>query len=350
MSLVFIEGFGSYGNGAHSSGSGDDMLLQWTQYTSVTVSALAANTNGTRKYVTGSLNSAMRPNLGSFSDDTFIVGFRFYHTSQANENLILRVLNTAGTLIGSVGLLGNRLVYSTSTSGNLATLGNIVLGSNVPIKPNQYYYIEVKLTLDGSAGAVAFRINGVDDASVSSVDTEGLAAGPCEILEFMPNASSDWQSANRLADIYVDDGTTFRGPMEIWYQEADSAGTESGFTPSAGSNHQNVDEIGPDGDTTYNSSTTLQTDSLTTSKALDAAPIALQPMCFARLVSGSSTLRAGTKSDPGGTPTESFGAAVGLGSAYGGVRGLIDETDPDTAAAWTAGNADAAEIMYEQVS
>jgi hypothetical protein len=351
MSLRFIEGFGAYSNAAHSDGAGDDLKAQWEQYTSVTINAFEADNNGTRKYATAVNGAAARPNLGAFSEDTFILGFRFYHTAQFAENLICRFLNSAGTLVSSIGIVAGRLVYSRDPSGDLGTSSAIVLRSALPVKPNQWHYLEMKVTLDQSAGAVAFQVNGQDAGSVSGVDTEQTQSGPAEAIEFASNLSSDWQTQNRITDIYVDDGTVFLGPMEVWYQEADASGTESGWTPLASTNESQVDEIGNDGDTTYNSSTTLQTDSLGTSKTLDADPIAIQPLVMARVVSpGSSTLRVGTKSDPAGTPTESFGATLGLVTTYDGVRGAIDEVDPDTAAAWTAANADAAEIMYEQVS
>ena len=73
-------------------------------------------------------------------------------------------------------------------------------------------------------------------------------------------------------------------------------------------------------------------------------------MGHARKVSGASTLRFGTKSDPGGTPSESFGSALGLADTYFGVVGAIDELDPDKASAWLTADADADEIMYEQVT
>lgn len=52
------------------------------------------------------------------------------------------------------------------------------------------------------------------------------------------------------------DHTGFQGDVDIETLRPDGAGNYSAWTPSAGSNYQNVDETTPDGDTTYNSTST----------------------------------------------------------------------------------------------
>ena len=351
MSLHFMEGFGSYDDGAHTQGSGDDLNLQWENYGSVTITALTADSNGTRKYLTGEAGDNARPEVAGLSSSTIVLGFRFYHTGQGIENLICRYLNSVGSDVGSLGMLDSRLIYVISTNSNLQN--NRVLLSTIELRRNQWHYIEVVIVFNNSTGSVSFFIDDIAAGSVSSVDTQASGSdGPIEELEFMSNTSGhDWRSNNRIADLYIDDATR-HGPMEIYYQEVDTAGTEADWTPSAGNNEDNVDEIGPDGDSTYNSTTVLtDTDSMLTSKALDEDPLALQAMAHVRYVPGTgSTVRVGIKSDPGGSPTESFGSALALTADYHGVRGAIEEVDPDTSSAWTAANADAAETVYEQVT
>ena len=347
MSLKFLEGFGAYATGAHTDVAGNDMRLLWDNYGTLTMNALVQNSNGTRRYLTGAAASGSHIELNGATFTTIVLGMLFWHEDQANSNLIASFATAGGTHIGAFGLKGHKLIYSRATFKDLSA--NVVLLSTINVKPNTWNYIEVKILFSDTVGTVDFQVNGVAAGSVSGVDTKANA-GTVGGVEFVENTSDDdWQSNNRMADLYLADAD-FHGPTEIWYQEADGSGTESGFTPNASTNESQVDEIGSDEDSTFNQSTTLQTDSLTTTRALDDDPIAIQPMGHARKVSGASTLRFGTKSDPGGTPTESFGSALGLADSYLGVVGAIDEVDPDTASPWTAANADAAEIMYEQVT
>lgn len=350
MSLHFLDGFGAYANGAHTQGSGDDLNLQWQNYGSVEITALSSGTNGTRKYLTGSLGDNAEPDLDGLSSSTIVLGFRLWHEFQAGANLVVAFLNASNNRIGSVGLIEHRLAYSASTNGDLSNTNRLI--STFDIKKRAYHYVEMKIVFNDTTGSVDFFVDGIAAGSVSGVDTQAAGnPGPCTKIRFMENTSGDdWQSLNRLADIYVDD-LTVHGPVEIYYQEVNAAGTESAWTPSAGANHETVDEIGQDGDGTYNSSTVVaNTDSMLTTKALDEDPLAIQTMAHARKVSGTTTFKVGIKSDPGGTPTESFGSTDGLTTTYHGYRGLIEEVDPDTSAAWLKAGADAAEVIYEQVT
>ena len=70
------------------------------------------------------------------------------------------------------------------------------------------------------------------------------------------HSTTGWGSQAYFDDFYVDElsGETPSAPSgrRFHYQAANGAGVNAQFTPSAGSNYQNVDETPPDGDTTYN--------------------------------------------------------------------------------------------------
>jgi hypothetical protein len=132
--------------------------------------------------------------------------------------------------------------------------------------------------------------------------------------------------------------------MFVWYQPADTAGSAANFTPSAGSNYENVDDIGSDDDATYNYSTTSTTkDQIAHSYSLDVDPLVVQPLAMGRYESTAESLKVGILSNT----TEDLDTAKALGATYSGVRGKLYVTDPDTASAWSASGADAAETVYE---
>jgi len=346
MSLLVIEGFGGYGTGAHSSTGGDMMYARWVSPgASTTLTSLQSDSVGTRNYWSGSTGDNAMLDLGG-SHSTLVVGFRVQFTGTQNGHLF-SFFNGAGDLIlGVVRRRDNRIAVTRGDGYEPATYD---LAWTDGLTEDRWHYIEIKVVFHDTTGSVEIRHNGVTVASATNVDTQ-LNAGPCTGLYFMQNTLEyDWNTDQLLADIYVDTAT-FHGPMRIVYQQADSAGGTANFTPLASTNQSQVDEIGHDGDTSYNYSTsTGNFDRLTTSKSVGSeAPLAIQAMATAKTsTQGTEKLKVGIRSDPSGTPTESLSGTQGVVSGqYHPFLGPIEETDPDTAAAWTAANADAAEIVY----
>jgi len=128
----------------------------------------------------------------------------------------------------------------------------------------------------------------------------------------------------------------------------DAAGTNSDWTPSAGSNHENVDEVGPDGDTTYNSSgTTTDKDSLTHDGGNDFdAVLAVEVLARARKEDASDgSLKLGVLHDA----SESQGDAHTLSTDYTYYSDIF-EVNPSTSLAWTPAELEATEMSYENAS
>lgn len=123
----------------------------------------------------------------------------------------------------------------------------------------EYQYFELKVVL-GTTGSYEFRVDGVTVASNSSVDmNEG---GSNNFL--VGNTNTGSSTGTRMDDFYHVDSTgsapynDFLGPIHIERLYPSGAGSSTDFTPLSGSNHENVDDEGRgDGDTSYNSTSTV---------------------------------------------------------------------------------------------
>ena len=211
-----------------------------------------------------------------------------------------------------------------------------------------WHFVELKATIHNSAGSVQVRLNGVTVVAVTGLDTQNTSNAYATEIQF-------WQGY--IDDLYVLDTTgsaphnDFLGDVRVRTLYPDGAGSSTQWTPSAGSNYQNVDETGTaDGDTTYNSSSTAaQKDLFTFSNLPDASGTvyAVQERWKARKDDGGTReARSVVKS---GATTNS-GQTEALGSSYVGYIGDIHSVNPDTAAAWTISEVNAVEAGYELIS
>jgi hypothetical protein len=121
------------------------------------------------------------------------------------------------------------------------------------------------------------------------------------------------------------------------------AGASSGWTPSAGSNYQNVDEQPNDGDTTYNSTTTVGAEDTY------ACPASVPAGCAVYAVAVEADVR---KDDAGTNDADALLRSGGVNYASGSPLSLttqyqrltrIWKTDPATGAQWTVANANASQ-------
>ena len=155
----------------------------------------------------------------------------------------------AGTVLGGVRLNATtaKLEIYTGTATLVATSANSLLA-------NTWYLLETHVKIDDSVGLIEVRIDGIDFVSFSG-DTK-------------PGADTTFDAVVATTGItfYLDDlafNDTTGGVDDSWCGDGkivmlppSSAGDTTQWTPSAGSNWQNADDVPPDGDTTYNSENT----------------------------------------------------------------------------------------------
>lgn len=349
MALVFLEGFGAYSAGSKISGSDDELKLLWSSWNETpNIVEITNGTQGRKAYLTGNGTGdndlEMVPKTKTFDTTTIYVGFRFYWADRL-ASMIWQfrdgTSNLGFLLIDAYG----RIAYCPD---NQAQQTSTTIYSTKNLTYQAWNYVEAKITFNATTGTVDFWLNGTAAGSYTNQDTIAFGTSCDNVIFANAQAYADWGTNNdRITDMYIDT-TTQHGPMDIWYQPCDTAGAASGFTPLASTNQSQVDEIGADGDTSYNESTAAVTlDQLAHSDSLNVAPLALQPLVMARYVpTGSSNIQVGVLSGA----THDQDAEVGISDTYDGYPGKIYETDPNTASAWTAANADAADTSYEHSS
>lgn len=346
MSLVWLEGFGAYAAGTHPVASSDDLKMQFSNWVETPTITEESTAQGRRCVMTGAsgqnnLNMTIKSQV-AFDSTTIVVGCRVYHEGLSGDVCIFRFEDGVSDLGYFLIDNGGRWQYSTTSQQRIG--GSVWAETAIP--PYVSTYLEMKIVFNGSTGTVDFWQNGVAVGSYTSLDTVRTGSSCDGIRIGNSDAYSDWESDGvfSITDIYVDTADQ-HGPMEIWYQPADAAGSAANWTPAASTNHSQVDDIGSDADSTYNESTATTTlDQLGHTDTVNVGPLAVQPMVMARYVpTGSANIQVGLLS----STTHDQDSAKGLVDPYDGVQGKIYVLDPDTASAWTAGGCDAAETTYE---
>jgi len=212
---------------------------------------------------------------------------------------------------------------------------------------NEWCFIEWKVTIDNAAGSVIVRVDDVEVLNLTGIDTQNTANARATIARL--------NSGQTVDDYYCCDGSgaapfnTFLGNSRI-YTEFPIANDVVQWTPSTGSNFQNVDDPGDiDGDTTTNSSATVgQKDFFSVTgdvpggvvvSAVELRTVIRKDDAVAR------TARAKIKS----AGVEGNGATRTLTTSYLHYRDPMP-VDPTDSAAWTQAKVNALKIGYEVVS
>ncbi|MGW8177407.1 MAG: hypothetical protein ACWGQW_01205 [bacterium] len=228
-----------------------------------------------------------------------------------------------------------------NTDGSLSVSGQS--SSSGVIIRDTWFYIELTITVNDSTGSVVVDVDGTEVINQTSIDTQGQATDDVYGASFQGSAAN----FRYFDDLYIrDDTTRHGGNTYIQTLRPTGAGNYTQFTPSAGSNYQNVDETVFDSDSTYNySSTTGQIDSFamgdlsgdtasvyavvnkTVAKRNTADPAYLSP-----LIRTSSTDYTGTSEAQADTYK---------------LRDKIWETNPYTASAWSISEVNGLEAGYK---
>jgi hypothetical protein len=142
----------------------------------------------------------------------------------------------------------------------------------------------------------------------------------------------------------------FLGPVRARWQPPTANSTVE-FTPSAGSNYQNVDDTTPDDDSTYNSASYLvlpKTDLFTAAALPAEASIvrAVKSTMRAKKLDAATVEMYNVISSSG---TQATGTLHAIDSAYGEYIDLWN-TDPATGAAWTPSGVNALLRGYRRVT
>jgi hypothetical protein len=271
----------------------------------------------------------------------------------------MTALPTADTLFYAVQVHTLQWAYlAIKTDGNIGSTavnsGTINLASTgVNLCDGNWHWIEVRHSYASNPSSTTVWVDGV------SVLTSTPFEGGVNIVAV---AFRSPHEAGAGKTIYIDDFVTYDSTAETNGLVSNSsepigdhrfikcdisgAGSENDFTPSTGSNYQNVDDAVADDDTTYNSGFTSGARDLFAHSNLGITPTSITAAVVnmrARTVDG------GTGSLKGSTLSN---ATLGAGPARtpAGSYAMLQSPlfrNPDGNVAWTGAAVDAAEFGYE---
>ena len=231
----------------------------------------------------------------------------------------------------------------------LVTRNGTTLGtSTVTLFGTTWYHVQFKFKIDDTTGTYEVRLDGLNVLSGSNVDTRNGGNASVDNFNFV-FTNVGW----KLDDVIILDTTgstnnNFPGDCKITTVFPSAAGNSAAWTPSTGSNWQNVDDNPSNGDTDYNSSSTVgQKDTHNcTDVTVTGAILAVKHNITHRKDDAGTrqvcgVVRSGTTDFDGTTRT--------CASSYV-VSADLYETDPNTAAAWTNTNFNAAQFGYKVIA
>jgi len=243
MAIIFIDGFDHYALG--------DMAKKWDDASSW-VSTYFDIQSTVRRRAAGQALAAKTSTCflaknGTFANNIVYVGFAYY----------------PGDLDGAQWVQfynadGYQVTVKHATDGSIKVLrgggaGTLLESSATGIFSAQiWYWVEIKVTIDNSSGTYEVRVNGTDVVSGSSVDTQSQTSAGVTQVRISGTATDSYYDDLYIAD---DSGSfDFLGDSRVDLILPTGAGATTAWTPSAGSNYENVDDATDiDDDSTYNS-------------------------------------------------------------------------------------------------
>jgi hypothetical protein len=354
MAELFIDSFDHYATA--------DLLTKWTS-TAVGVNAtIAINSTGGRRGG-GSLRITTGGAAGFFAQvkKTLAVaptGAGFVHGMFVKRNVAPSASGDWLAAIVESGTLHVILKLNPDYTISVLRGDGTVLGTSsaTGMADGIGAYVEWKGTINDTTGTYTVRINGTTTVLTgSSKDTQnGGTSSWNAIWVGILNSQSIGATTLDFDDMYLFDqsgGTynDFFGDARVDVRAVTGAGATTTFTPSTGSNFQNVDDATPNGDTDSNSTATVG--------AIDTFVIQDAPVTGAGIGLVQVSLYA-KKSDAGtctiasvvrhsGVNYTAAAQAPGTGYSY---LSTIYSKNPGTSAAWVEADFNAAEIGYSKVS
>lgn len=330
MALEFIDGFDHYTTQA-------SLRMKWDSSSSPTFSSVAGRYGGLA--VTGNSFTLKSGQIGAVATRT--VGFAIYLTSMPAANTVMLQYMDAATEQISVR----------SASASLGTLlisrnGTTLATSTSGLTTGAWHYIEFQATIgSGTAGSYTLKVDGVTWLTASGVNTQASANATTNILVIYATAGS----TATVDDVYVLNSTgsvnnTFLGDSRVVTALPNADGTTDQWTPSSGTDHYSrVNQADPDGDTSYEASATVgQIDTFGFPAAVATGAVAaVQIVLTAREDdAGPRSLVVETRS---GGVNRDGAVTQNMSASYLMFREIL-ENDPNTSAAWTLVNVNAAEF------
>ncbi|UCC92568.1 MAG: hypothetical protein JSW25_07840 [Thermoplasmata archaeon] len=338
MTLLAIESFGYLPDGAITA---SDLVSNiWLSSNGGTVTDLGLS-DGRKKWTPTGIPRSTKMALGG-DYTTILVGMRIHSNVSASQHLLEFIDNGAGVLgLVEFNSAGQLEYHADTTDGNLKLTSTGSTGSG-----NDDYWV-IKVVFHATAGEVYFYKNGVLDASVTGVDTI-YAGTACDQIDFgggETGTSGNWA----ISDVWVDDSVN-HGDVYVNYEPCNLSGSSDDWVATGDTNNEDcVDEIGPDGDTTFTKSFTVgDLDQLKCSGTIllsGGSIIAVAPFVRARKESASGdTFKLGLKSGS----NHGQGSDIGPATTYQNFFSLFN--DVPGGSGWSVSEYENCEVSYEKTA
>lgn len=245
MAIIWMEGFDNYGTtGSSTTVVGNNLALKYPT-TGGTGHTLVTGRQGGLAYTAGGGDYITTPFF--VPDTTMIIGMALRKNGSGATNPILFVLDGLGNEQQRIYWNGaNQLIVARNAGGTTLLTGA------TPFINNTWYYVEIKIVCDASAGSVQIKLNGVNDGTVTGIQTRTQSNNNIQCVQFNAGSFSHYKDDIYILNSDSSGPNTFLGDVQIVSITPSGAGTHTDFTPSAGANYQNVDDVAYDDDTTYN--------------------------------------------------------------------------------------------------
>ena len=347
----FMDGFDHYATA--------DIGAKWSALTSASIDAsIFRNTGQALRVGTLSTSVAIK-SVGTARN--FCIGFGLYLAIIPGDTAV-----TTGNGGGIVGLgeglsvpLAGQCGLSILNDGRLrAVRGNasgagftsaVELGAGTTVlSAATWYYIELRVFIDDSAGQFEVRVNGTTEINLTGIDTKNQSFDYSSVMCLMGGNSA--QTLYKVYDdLYVRTSSSssaeaggFLGDIKVKPYYPNGDGTYTALTCSTGSSHYVlVDETAPNTTDYVSSSTALQKDSYNFQDASETGSIKavqLSAYCY-KMDAGFRGIDVFCKS----SGTESFATSLPL-STTAKFAQKVWEQDPNTSADWSQANLNAAEF------
>lgn len=284
-----------------------------------------------------------------------IVGFAFncsdFNTASANPAII--------AIFDSLGNVAVR-VYANNTGQLVVARGGSATnnGTTLYTSPTNtmlagWYYFEVYAKI-GDSGSVIIRFNEGEVCNLSGIDTQPSSSTTVGGF-YLGWGDVNWYNIYyNYDDLYVirpdgEGAAWFLGDVRVETIFPTGEGTTIDFAPSAGTdNALNVDEVAHDGDTTYNSSATLNAKDTLVYGNLATATGTIHAVRYntaARKTAGGGLRKIAPILRHGGS--DYTRPSFMLSDSYNWAPQTMDEDNPATGVDWTISDINNAEFGYQ---
>lgn len=248
--IIQVDSFDHYNDG--------DIVYKWDDNVGCSISATGGRCGTAGLFNNGAAGAGIKKAIPSAA--TYIFGFALFLPAlptPSGDFILCSFLENTTKHVDIIVQSDGRIAARRAGTTTLGTSTNF-------LSAGQYNYIEIKVTIDNSAGVVTVKVNGTSTGWLALTSQDTQNGGTAAITNWI--LGGDLLSNQLGVDSYFDDvvvldttgavNNDFLGDCRVEAIFPSGAGNYAAWTPSAGSNYQNTDESPSDDDATYNSSTT----------------------------------------------------------------------------------------------